>query len=445
MWVDLSSCATPALATDVVSASAIGQLFGGLVTLDPDLTVAPDLAAAIPVPLLNADGTVTYRFVLRPDARFHDGRAVTAADVLYSLETAASPAIASPTAETYLGDIVGLREFRDGLAAEISGIRVIDDRTLELTIDSPKAYFLSKLTYPVAFVVDRRQIERDPRGWLDDPNGTGPFRLEEAGPAEAVLVAFADYHLGSPRLKRVRVGAGVGDQIIEYERGALDIAGVGVDDIQRLRDPDHPLHDELVSLKVLGLNYLGFNVAAAPFDDPLVRQAFALAIDKRALVTSILGEIPAVAEGILPPGMPGFDPDFFGHSFDPERARALLDQSSYAAGLPDIRLTVLASGAMTEALRQMWREHLDVRVEIERSPSEPFFAALTNRLLPGHRHRLDRRLSGSAELPRHPLPQPLPTEPHRLCQSRGGRLAGSGARRSRPRRAGCLLSGSGSE
>lgn len=145
----------PALAADAESARYIVEIFSGLVTLDKDLRVVADIAQSWDV---SGDGKV-YTFHLRSGVAFHNGRPVTAEDFKYSLERAASPATGSTTADTYLGDIVGVKEKLQGKASAISGVRVVDGATLQIEIDAPKAYFLAKLTYPTAFVVDRANVE----------------------------------------------------------------------------------------------------------------------------------------------------------------------------------------------------------------------------------------------------------------------------------------------
>ncbi|GAF68624.1 unnamed protein product, partial [marine sediment metagenome] len=137
----------PALVREATSGSYLREIFSGLVTLNQGLQVVPDIAERWKV---SEDGT-NYTFYLRHGVRFHDGKEVKAGDFKYSLERACNPEIDSPTAETYLGDIVGVKEMLDGEAAEISGVKVINDYTLQITIDAPKAYFLAKLTHSPAF------------------------------------------------------------------------------------------------------------------------------------------------------------------------------------------------------------------------------------------------------------------------------------------------------
>lgn len=150
----------PAVSGEMTSHQYIVQLFSGLVRLDDNLEPVPDIAQRWQV----SDDGRTYTFYLRNDVRFHCGREVKAEDFKYSWERACDPDTCSLTAATYPGDIVGVREVLVGKTTEISGVRVIDDYTLEVTIDAPKSYFLSKLTYPTAFVVDRANVESG-GGW----------------------------------------------------------------------------------------------------------------------------------------------------------------------------------------------------------------------------------------------------------------------------------------
>lgn len=206
-------------------------LFSGLVSFDPNLNLTPDLAENWDV---SDDGTV-YTFHLRQNAKFHNGRAVTAQDVVYSWERAVSPALASDTALTYLGDIVGVREMNAGQADHISGLTALDDHTLQVTIDAAKPYFLLKLTYPTSFVVDRENVESG-EDWYRTPNGTGPYKLKEWKRFEVMVYeANADFYLGKPSIPYVVFQLYSGDSQRMYETGEVDITGVY--SVDRFTDP----------------------------------------------------------------------------------------------------------------------------------------------------------------------------------------------------------------
>ncbi|MDX1535430.1 MAG: ABC transporter substrate-binding protein [Candidatus Spechtbacterales bacterium] len=125
---------------------------------------------------------------------------------------------------------------------------------------------------------------------------------------------------------------------------------------------------------------MGLNSRTPPFDDPMVRKAFALAIDRTAIATTVLQDLVIPAHGILPPGMPGYREDFQGQNFNPDEARDLLANSSYGTNLPRIKLTVSGSGSspsvVLQAIVEHWRTHLGVEVEIEQVDYATFLEEL---------------------------------------------------------------------
>jgi oligopeptide transport system substrate-binding protein len=364
----------PAVIQDAGSAFYAVEIFSGLVRLDKDLRIQPDVAASWDI---SPDGTV-YTFHIDPKATFHDGRPVTAEDVKLSWERALAPETASVVAENFLGDIVGAREVSRRGAESLEGVRVIDDSTLEVTIDAPKQYFIYKMAYTTAFVVDTRQIQANPRRWTQKPNGTGPFKLREWKLGERIVLdAYERHHLGPPKLKTIRVALEGGSALVEYQDGEIDVTGIGLDDLEAIQDPGSDLNDEYVSVPRQALDYIGFNTTAKPFDDPKVRQAFALAVDRNKIAEVILKDAVPVATGILMPGVPGYTPDDKTYPYDPERARQLLAESQYADDLGEITLAESGAGATvgptTEAIIQYWSDNLGVDVQIQQAEAGTFF------------------------------------------------------------------------
>jgi oligopeptide transport system substrate-binding protein len=378
----------PACASDVESANYIVEIFGGLVTIDRDLNTVPDIAEAIPEPVENADGTVSYTFEVRRGVLFHNqSRQVAAEDVKYSMERALDPATQSPVAETYLGDIVGAKEFASTGEGGVSGIQLdpADPYKLTITIEAPKPYFLAKLTYPTAFVVDRNQTEDTScfsnTNWQRRANGTGPFKLKEWDLGQKiVLEANTRYHLGAPLVGSVEYLLAGGSAVTMYENDEIDVTGVGLNDIERVRDPNESLNAEFHTGPRLDIWYIGFNVEKPPFDDVKVRQAFAHAIDKDKLISVVLKDAVLEADGILPPGMPGYNENLQGLDFDPELAKQLLSESKYADDLPPLEIASSGRGAsvgpVSEAILGMWKENLGVEVGIRQTESATFFQDL---------------------------------------------------------------------
>ena len=375
----------PHLTTDATSATIIVEVFGGLVTIDPNLDVVPDLAESWDI----SGGGRVYTFRIRPDAVFHDGKPVTAEDVRWSLERATNPLTEAPNVDQYLGDIVGVDEKLAGDALQISGVRVINERTIEITIDQAKAFFLAKLTYPTAFVLDRVSIEANPKNWFRKPNGTGPFRLTEYKVGESLILSRNEnYHLGPPKLAEVEMILSGGTSMLMYENDEIDIAGVGLADLDRLLDPNHKLNAELKkAAPSFSIQYIGLNVNEPPLDDRKVRQALNLAIDKHEIATIVLGDQVVPATGILPPGFPGFSESVKGYGFDPERARQLLKESKYGddlENLPPITMTTPGSfGANVsldmEVVLAMWEKNLGIKTEFQQTEFATFLKDLNKR------------------------------------------------------------------
>ena len=375
----------PHLTTDATSAQVIVEIFGGLVTIDRNLDVVPDLAESWDI---SADGRV-YTFRIRPDAVFHDGKPVTAEDVRWSLERVTDPLTEAPNVDQYLGDIVGVDAKLAGDVLEISGVRVINERTIEITIDAPKSFFLAKMTYPTAFVLDRENIEANPKNWFRKPNGTGPFKMTEYKVGETLILSRHDaYHLGPAKVAEVEMILSGGTSMLMYENDEIDIAGVGLADLDRLLEPSHSLNAELTrAAPSFSVQYIGLNVNEPPLDDVKVRQALNLAIDKREIATIVLGDQVVPAKGILPPGFPGFSESVSGYEFDPIKAKQLLLESKYGNdldNLPPITITTPGSfGANVsldmEVVLAMWEKNLGITTEFQQTEFATFLKDLNKR------------------------------------------------------------------
>lgn len=341
-------------------------VFSGLVSLDPNLALVPDLAESWDI----KDGTV-YTFHLRKNAKFHNGRTVTAQDFIYSWERAASPTLKSGTVLTYLGDIVGLREMAAGETDHITGLKALDDHTLQVTIDLPKPYFLLKLTYPTAFVLDKENVESGPE-WYRAPNGTGPYRLKEWRRFESMLYeSNQDFYQTPAPIKYIFIKLFSGVGLRMYEAGEIDVTGVSIYDIDRFLDPDEPLHSQLISATDLCTDYVVFDATRPPFDDVKVRQAFSMAFDRQKYIDVVLRGHALPAIGLYPPALPGFNLQLEGLPYDPARARQLLAESKYHGpeGLPPIVYTNAGIGGYVwpglAAMAQMWEQNLGVTITIE--------------------------------------------------------------------------------
>ena len=384
LWADPPTL-DPHLTTDATSATIIVEVFGGLVTIDPNLQIVGDLASHWEV--LNEGKT--YVFHLRANATFHDGRQVTAQDVKWSMERATDPETLSLVADQYLGDIIGVEAKLQGEANEITGVQVVDDVTIRIDIDAPKSYFLAKLTYPTAFVVDRQQLESDDR-WFRRPNATGPFKLASYELGERmVLERHEGYHLGAPRLQSVEFILSGGTAMLMYENDEIHITGVGLADLDRLLDPSEALSRELrTAPPPFDTRYIGLNVNEPPFDDPKVRLALNHAIDRAEIADIVLGDLVVPAKGILPPNFPGYNPETSGYEYDPEKAQQLLSESKYGNDPDALGLIVLTTsgsfganvGLDTQVIQEMWRQNLGIEVDVQQTDYAVYLQDLHSRI-----------------------------------------------------------------
>lgn len=364
----------PALAADSTSDMYIVQIFSGLVRLDENLQVAQDIASSWDI---SSDGK-TYTFHLRHDVKFDDGKPVTAADFKYSWERALNPATGSSTAGTYLNDIVGASDVLSGKTTQLSGVTVLDDYTIQVTIDAPIPYFLEKMAFPTAYVVDKTNVESG-SDWSLHPNGTGPFKLKQWQSGQVLILQRNDNYYGEKaQLNQVVFRLTGEDPMQLYELGSIDVAYVSAAYMGLVTDPSNPISKQLEVYPELSLTYIGFNASGPPFDDAKIRQAFSYAVDKDKVFALSAQNIVSAAYGIIPQGMPGYNASLEGLQFDPEKAKELIAESKYGnvSNLPPIVMTVAGVGGSVSGLIggiiEEWRRNLGVEVTVRQLEPEVF-------------------------------------------------------------------------
>jgi ABC-type transport system substrate-binding protein len=366
----------PAYSTDIYSITLIQQIFDGLVQFDQNLNVVPALATSWKV---SADGLV-YTFNLRPDASFHNGRRVTAEDFVYSFTRILDPKKES-SALGFFERVKGASAYRKGKSTEVTGLRALDAHTLEITIDEPFAAFLSVLAMFNSKVVPREEVERWGKNFGFNPVGTGPFRLESFGKDRIVLEANLDYFEGRPYLDRVvytiYAGAQYDKIYHDFVAGRLEEAAVF-----------GPNRDKLVSTTeyqfyrkpTLSLQFYGMNCLNKTLKEKKVRQALNYAVDKEKIVREVYKNQFLPAPTILPPGMPGYSPENGAYAYDPDKAKALLNEAGYGPSGNRLSLTVLSASRSHAAQREMALIAEDlaavgVRLQIQYETDWPTFEA----------------------------------------------------------------------
>jgi ABC-type transport system substrate-binding protein len=352
----------PAIGYDTVSWSFEQMLFNTLVDYGEGTDIVPELATSWEV---SPDGR-RYAFQLRTDVRFSSGRALTSADVRYSLERLLKPSIHSQGAE-FFQEVVGAHDYSAGRAQGVSGIETPAPDRVVFRLEGTDPLFLHKLAMPFAAVVDREGVEREGDvGFARHPAGTGPFVLAEWTYGQRLRLARNPtyFRAGLPYLDGIELTIGVSDQLawFKYQRGELDVSGIPSAEFMRVTaDPRY--RPVLLERTTLRTQYLGLDCEVAPFDQVLVRQAMNLAIDKQRLLELIDGR-GVIANGILPPDMPGFDPSLpSAYAHDPDAARARLASAGMAKGFTTTLWASRDDGSLRIA-QSIQQDLRDVGVEL---------------------------------------------------------------------------------
>ena len=328
----------PQVGYDWQNWSVIKSIFDGLMDYKPGTTeLEPDLAESYTV----SDDGLTYTFKLREGLKFHNGRAVTSADVKYSLERATNPSTQSPGGG-YFSMIKGYDDIAGGKATELSGIATPDDRTVVVALTRPDATFLHLMAINFGFVVPKEEIEKAGADWGKQPVGTGAFKFVEWVPGQRiVLERNKDYfRQGVPYLDKLTFEFGQDPTVavLRLKKGEVDIVGDGIPPAQFAEVMADPANKDLIAAgEQLHTGYLTMNVTSPPFDNVKVRQAVNMAINKERIVRLINNRgVPATQA--LPPAMPGYNPENKGYPHDPEGAKKLLAE----AGVPEVTTELYA-------------------------------------------------------------------------------------------------------
>ncbi|PZR00120.1 MAG: peptide ABC transporter substrate-binding protein [Cereibacter sphaeroides] len=319
----------PAIGYDWQNWSMIKSLFDGLMDYVPGTTtLRPGLAESY---TLSEDG-LTFTFKLRPGVKFHNGREMTAEDVKYSLDRVTDPATQSPGAG-FFGSIAG---FENAGPDGLSGVKVIDPLTVEITLSRPDATFLHVMALNFASVVPKEAVDEYGADFGKHPVGTGAFSLNEWTIGQRlVFQKNPDYwRPGVPYLDSVtfEVGQEPVVALLRLQQGEVDVPGDGIPPAkfqEVMGDPEQAAR--VVEGGQLHTGYITMNVTKAPFDKVEVRKAVNMALNKDRIVQIINGRaVPATQP--LPPSMPGYTKDYAGYAYDVEGAKKLLADAGYADG-----------------------------------------------------------------------------------------------------------------
>ncbi len=331
----------PRIGTDAQSQHLDGLIFDGLVNLDAQMNIVPDLAERWETP-----DPRTYVFHLRHGVKFHDGRPFTSADVKYTFDSLMH------------GEVTTVKR---GTFPMLESVETPDPYTVVFHLSEPYASFVWNLTAMAMGIVPAGSGHTP----TSDPIGTGPFRfVSMVQDQDVVLARNPDYFGGAPKIPEVRFRV-VPDAItraLELRKGTADIGGVTSltpDMVDALaKEPGLVVDDQPGTV----IQYVAFN-----FDDPIlshreVRQALAYATDRASLIRYLLRGQARAASGLLPPNHWAFEPNVRQYPYDPAQAERLLDAAGFPRGADGVRFHVTmktsteeSARLLSEALAGEWR------------------------------------------------------------------------------------------
>ncbi len=365
----------PGLIADTYGFTVAQQIFDGLVQYDGTLTITPAIAETWKG---SRDG-LSWTFYLRKGVKFHNGRELTADDAVYSFTRILDPKTNSKGAEVFL-KIKGAKEYVEGRARSVQGLRATDRHTIQIDLNEASAPFVANLAIGYAKIVPKEAIEELGPAFGSHPVGTGPFKFSHWKKDDEILLeANRDYYGGRPYIDRLEFKIFPGQQLDamlqKFERGDLEDTFIPSTEIDRIQQNTRY---QFIRRPILGVRFLGFNTTQNPLSNRLVRQAFLLSIDREALARDINKNRFKAAQGFLPPGTYGYDPQFIPYPFDPERAKALLAKAGYpgGTGLPVFTIWSSVKSADIEREHEAIQRYLadvGIRVEFQYNTNWPSF------------------------------------------------------------------------
>ena len=283
---------------------------------------------------VSPDG-LKYTFHLRQGVKFHNGDSLTADDVIYTFDRMLDPATKALNTD-FLDMIAGAKERMDGTATSVSGLKKVDDSTMEITLAAPYAPFLANLATPAGSIYPKSYTQKAGTDFGIKPVGTGPFKLDSWTPdSELVLSAFDGYFRGRPKFDTLimKIVPEAQTMALMFRKGDLDVFDLdfGRSQIPEFKN-DAAWKDRIVSGPRVGTYYLSLNEKIPPFDNPKVREAIMYAIDRQTLIDKLYYGTGIPAKGILAPGLAGYNTALPGFTYDPEKAKALLKEAGFEAG-----------------------------------------------------------------------------------------------------------------
>ncbi|MBI4675033.1 MAG: ABC transporter substrate-binding protein [Chloroflexi bacterium] len=332
-------CLDPAVITDGISGRVINQIYEGLVKFDKDTTnPVPSLAKS----WTTSDDGKEWTFKLQEGVKFHDGTDFNADAVVKNFDYWANTKNSVHAKQLAAGQVFEYYEAQFGGFDEngvIQKVEAVDPTTVKFTLKEPQGPFLNNLAMFVFVFASPTALDKYGTETCKNPVGTGPYKFVEWKPNEQVVLdAFADYwdKANAPKMKRVIIRniPNNSARLLALAAGEIHaLEGMEPRDVAAIKDDPR---FKLLLRPTNTTGYLAFNYNVKEFNDPKVRQAFAQAINKQAIVDALYGGTGLVAKEFQPPSLWGYNPNVEDWKYDPEAAKKLLAEAGFANGLSEV-------------------------------------------------------------------------------------------------------------
>ena len=319
--------------------------------------IVPSLAKSWDI---SEDGK-TYILHLMEGVKFHNGEDFKADDVVYSLNRIVT--VQGAVNSSFVSQIEGFDELANGVATELSGVKAIDDYTIEIKLKEPYAGFMASLAAAPVSILDEKTTTMAGDKFGIEPEftvGTGPFKLKEWKLNEGIeLVKNENYWKEAPKIDgvEIKVVPDTETQNIMYRNGELDILDLDymVDYIPTYKQE---FKDNLVSVPRVGITYFTFNENIEPLNNVNIRKALSMAIDRQAIVDSMYNGTASIENGIFPKGPIGHNENIEAIEYNTEKAKEILAAEGYPNGF-DMEIAIdSASSDTTKSVLEIISEQL---------------------------------------------------------------------------------------
>lgn len=378
----------PTVTSNSFATPFLANCFEGLVTYDENGEVVPGNAESWE----SNDDLTVYTFHLRDGLKWSDGSDLTANDYVYSALRVLTPSTTAQYLNMISDYVVNGEEYYDGkVGAEEVGVKALDDHTLEYTLKAPCPYFVDLVSMQVYFPVQKAAVEANGDKWTQSADSyisNGPFKVTQINMGESYVLEKNENYWNAENVTleklTYRYILDTSTALTAFENGEVDgVRMVPSGDIARLKAEKSGLN----TAPIYGTVYYNFNCEKEPYNNPLVRKALNLAIDRDALINNVaqLDAVPAYsfyAPGYVVDGKDLTDgrSDFgLSSTANPEEAKKALAEAGYpdGEGFPTVQLSFYSDDnvkKIAEAIKEMWEQNLGIKVEVSSADWAVFYS-----------------------------------------------------------------------